>query len=69
MRCCHRPGLISIGGFYTCPLCFQRVRHPWAPAEAQARTIRESRMVETGIERMARERDDDWLAQVGVQRP
>ena len=64
MRCRHRPGLISIGGFYTCPLCFQRVRHPWAPAEAQR-----AQRVETGIERMARERDDDWLAQVGVQRP
>lgn len=62
--CAHQPGLISINGEYTCPLCFQQVTHPWY----QKRTVMESLTVqETGIDRVAREQEHDWLRKIGVR--
>lgn len=70
MRCQHQPGLISINGMYECPLCFQQVRHPLAPAsELIAKTDKLAKLAitETGIERMARERESDWMREMGVK--
>ena len=70
MSCQHQPGPISIKGLYTCPLCFQQVKHPWAPAsELIAKTDKPAKLAitETGIERMARERESDWMREMGVK--
>lgn len=63
MFCSHRPGIVSVNGFYQCPLCFQMVRHPWAvePTVKDCLTAQP----ETGIQRQAREMAD-WPKRMGV---
>ena len=65
MSCPHAPSRVSVNGYYTCPLCFELIEHPWYVDRYPLKRTQ----VESGIERMAREHDSDWLAQAGVQRP
>ena len=72
MLCSHRPGLISRPVLY--PRMCLNCEHVGYSQACEACGSRETFPLKrwldrSGIERMARERNGDWLAQAGVQRP
>jgi hypothetical protein len=70
MSCRHSPSRVSVGGYYTCLWCLERVRHPWHPVMTESSAVHKTGLSassgqETGIERVEREQAD-WPARMGV---